>query len=173
MASRSSKPSIVIASIIALAVASSAYSSFIEMRAKKDAQVQAYDSFVTWKNEFNALKPKNDIWIKTMPAYSEVTDLSSLISVINISGIDPDSIKLSSISEFKAINGEVRAYKACVSSDGSSGVVISGASTVALLNTAKSILSRPDIIASDIEIKNDTKESKLILNNMCVLLRAD
>lgn len=173
MASRISKPSIFIALIVAASIISSAYSYYNKMEEKKTAQINAYNSFVTWKAEYNSWKPKNEEWIKVIPDYSMVSDLSSLLKVINLPNVDPDTLTVSDISEFKSKSGEVRALKVCLSSGGSAGISIRGSSYSELFNISKTLLSRPDFIASSMHIKSDTHGPVLDLNQACVLFRSE
>lgn len=171
---RSNRTTLLVSILAALILCNSAYHHYAVMTDKATQQQTALSQINRWKAEYDALKPYQAMWDKTLLPTSQIYDLYHVYKALNIQhGLQTDQERLliSKIEPVFLSNVPIHASRVCLTTAASTGLVITAPHfSPELLDGLKQLAARRDVEINNITLTTENGVPKAI-TDFCLIFR--
>lgn len=170
------RSTLIVSLIAAVILGNSAFNDNQILAQKVEGQQSALNQINRWKAEYDALKPFQAKWDKTLAPTSQITDLYHIYIALDIErhGLKTDQ-ELLIVYKIEPItlNGTpIHASRVCLKSIGDTGLAITAPHfSPDLLNGLKQLAERRDVEINNIQLGTQHNVPKATLD-ICLVFRA-
>lgn len=172
---RSNRATLAIALIAAVILGSSAIEDYRTLADKADKQQSALSQINRWKTEYDALKPYQAEWDKTLTATSQITDLYHVYAALHIEShglkTNQERLIVDKIESIVSSGTPIHASRVCLKTAPENGLSVTAPRfTPDLLDGLKQIAARRDVEINNIQLTTENGTPKALID-LCLIFR--
>jgi hypothetical protein len=158
--------------VLSAMLGNTAYSAYLAMQEKADAQAKSVAEIQDWKRQYKSLLPVEERWQKTLGSMADAKDLFTIYGLVSQSApsTNPDTFLVDRIERVTQSSKDLGAQRVCVSSGGGS-LTFNEKDFTTLMARLKTLSSRSDMQVGGVVLSQEKGQAKAVVTPVCLLLR--